>query len=614
MAIRNRARGRSLAVGQPVEAARDERLDLAEPGLPCDRREPAAHHEQLLREVVEQEVDAAPLRLASRPRRVERRHRRVAGVVDDPEALIEVGQRSLGRARGRLGDGARPRCSARSLGDLRGTTEPSDGAIGQVGVRLRHQRRQDARLAVVERDELGELVLAPARRPAPRASGPAAAWSRARSARGSVPYATSRMRMCRNVSSPRAAGTDEVAIQEPLDRASSTLRRQRRLERRRRAGRRTLRPITAPSWTTRRAVGSSASSRARTVAWTVSGSDAIARAHGRRIRHVDTEPIDQRAHDLAGVERIALGSADDGIDDLRRRRRRAGRRRAAATAGDGERLEGDRDVVPPAAAPARPAVEELGPGQRDHQRSAASPRGWSIDSTRSSRLSLDQWRSSITSTSGARSAASSTNGPPRREQRDPVAASDLAGADRRRQQLGGSARRPRRPPRGARPRARRRITSGRRVVREAEDREQDRAHRPVGQALAVREALGRSRRRTGRRPSAVEELLEQPRLPDAGGRDDAHQVRPPLVERAAGDELELREVGVAADDPRSAPARCRRRPRPSSARAATGSALPFASTSMAAPKPNRSPAARARCARRRGSSTAPRPAGAAQRC
>ncbi len=94
-----------------------------------------------------------------------------------------------------------------------------------------------------------------------------------------------------------------------------------------------------------------------------------------------------------------------------------------------------------------------------------------------------------------------------------------------------------------------RTSSGLEIVAEPDDRQQDRAHRPVGQALPVRQALGD--RDAHGRFEPIEELLEQPGLPDPGRRHDADQVRTSLVERATGHQLQLVEIGIAPDDPGS---------------------------------------------------------------
>ena len=92
------------------------------------------------------------------------------------------------------------------------------------------------------------------------------------------------------------------------------------------------------------------------------------------------------------------------------------------------------------------------------------------------------------------------------------------------------------------------------VVREAEEPQEEPAHRPIGETLAVGQALCDRDDRVGcDLGESIEELLEQAGFPGAGRRDDAHQVGPSLAERASSDELELCDVVVAADDRRSPP-------------------------------------------------------------
>ena len=144
------------------------------------------------------------------------------------------------------------------------------------------------------------------------------------------------------------------------------------------------------------------------------------------------EAVHERAHDLAGVERVALGAVDDGVHDLRRRRVEQvgdegldGARR--------QRLERDRDGVPTPAAPARPAVEELGPGERDHhERHVGARLEHRLDEVEQAVARPVE----VLDDEHERGALGGhlDEPPPRGEERDPVAL-DLGGADRRGKQL-----------------------------------------------------------------------------------------------------------------------------------------------------------------------------------
>ena len=90
--------------------------------------------------------------------------------------------------------------------------------------------------------------------------------------------------------------------------------------------------------------------------------------------------------------------------------------------------------------------------------------------------------------------------------------------------------------------------AGRRVLGGAGEGEEDLAHGPVGELLAVGQALRGRDHGVGREAGQpVEELLDQPRLADAGGRDDADHRGPPLVDRTPRDQLQLRQVVLPAD-------------------------------------------------------------------
>jgi len=87
---------------------------------------------------------------------------------------------------------------------------------------------------------------------------------------------------------------------------------------------------------------------------------------GRRVAGTGADPLDERTHDLAGEERIALRA----LDDLRDDRRVRGLQQVSGDLGDrvvAQRLEREGDIVAPPPAPPRPAVEELGASERDHE-------------------------------------------------------------------------------------------------------------------------------------------------------------------------------------------------------------------------------------------------------
>ena len=96
----------------------------------------------------------------------------------------------------------------------------------------------------------------------------------------------------------------------------------------------------------------------------------------------------------------------------------------------------------------------------------------------------------------------------------------------------------------------------RRLLRQVEQLEQERTQRPVRESLAVRKTLrGRDARIRTPGRQTIEELLEESALPDTGRGDHAHEERPPLVEGARRDELQLGEVCVASDQRRSSRSR-----------------------------------------------------------
>ena len=121
-----------------------------------------------------------------------------------------------------------------------------------------------------------------------------------------------------------------------------------------------------------------------------------------------------------------------------------------------------------------------------------------------------------------------------------------------------------------------------RIVGQLEDGQEDGAHRPVGQPLAIGQALGDGDP-GWTRMDLIEELLEKPRLPDASRSHDADEVRSMLFERAPSDQLELHQIGTAAHE-RMAGAHVRApRDAPSNRRAGTGVALPLASSAIGEP-------------------------------
>ena len=90
---------------------------------------------------------------------------------------------------------------------------------------------------------------------------------------------------------------------------------------------------------------------------------------------------------------------------------------------------------------------------------------------------------------------------------------------------------------------------------------EDPAQRPIGQPLPVRQALRNGDRRARLdRGEAVEELLKEPRLADAGRCNHADHEGTQLVERPARDQLQLLQVRAATDQGR--PRRHREEGRP----------------------------------------------------
>jgi hypothetical protein len=255
------------------------------------------------------------------------------------------------------------------------------------------------------------------------------------------------------------------------------------------------------------------------------------------------EAIDERTDDLAGVERVALGAIDDRGDDLGRG--------LIEEIGDelchrllGQWLERNRDGVSSSAAPGRPPVEQLGPGKRDHQQRYLRP---------GLQDRLNEVQQAVARPVQVLdhehdrdpSRRELDESPPGPKERDPVGRLDLAGADRGRQLL-------RRPfglgiAGGAQPDVERVANCLRaRVIDQTDQRQEDRPHRPIREALTVRQALGDGDLRARIEP--VKELLEQPRLPHPGRGHDADEIGPALLEGTARSQVELLEVGLATDD------------------------------------------------------------------
>ena len=89
----------------------------------------------------------------------------------------------------------------------------------------------------------------------------------------------------------------------------------------------------------------------------------------------------------------------------------------------------------------------------------------------------------------------------------------------------------------------------RRLFLQADEADQQGAQRPVGDPLAVRETLRDRHRCIGREcGQPMQELLDQAGLPGAGGRDEAHEEWAAIGEGPTGDQLELRQVVVPADE------------------------------------------------------------------
>ena len=213
-----------------------------------------------------------------------------------------------------------------------------------------------------------------------------------------------------------------------------------------------------------------------------------------------------------------------------------------------ERLERDRGVVALAAAPGRAAIEQLGARQGDHQDRQLRPRLHHV---------LDEIEQRVARPVKVFEDDHHRPGRSRRlhraapgvEHADAIGLRHFCGADGRGEQLGGV-----RgigdaalgEPIGEAPLQ----VLDRRIARHTDEPVQHRAQRPERQPLAVRQTLRDSDERC-RRPGIPrqpgEEFLHEPRLARPGRRDDTDELRPALGERSACRELQLLEVGVAAD-------------------------------------------------------------------
>ena len=251
------------------------------------------------------------------------------------------------------------------------------------------------------------------------------------------------------------------------------------------------------------------------------------------------------AHELAGVEGVSFRALRDELHQLGL----VGVEEVADQVRDGfvgERLERDRQVIEAPTAPVGTAVEQLRTGKRDHQHRRLAP--WLHHE-------LHQVEEAVTrpvqvlEDDDQRPAPSRRlhRGAPGHEQKVPVHAfrAGLADGDceQARHALGVL------EARVAQPRGDGVADLGRRSVFVEAGQGQDHLpHRPVGQLLSVRKALRGGDQGVGRKVrQPAEELLDQARLACAGGCDDADDRRPLLVDGAARHELDLRQVGLAAD-------------------------------------------------------------------
>ena len=220
----------------------------------------------------------------------------------------------------------------------------------------------------------------------------------------------------------------------------------------------------------------------------------------------------------------------------------------------GERLKRQGEVIPSSAAPGRATIEELRPGERDHEDGRAAARLHDeldeVEKAVARPVEVleheDEWLCSC---------GELDRGAPRSEEPRAIDRLLLAHADSRREECADRVlvrhfvqREPSRD---------RLAHLGRcGVLPDPDEPVEDGAERPVRKPLAVRKALrDRDPRIRRARLEPLEELFEQPRLPRAGRGDDAHEERALVVEHAACGKLELREIAVAPEqrdpDPRT---------------------------------------------------------------
>ena len=252
------------------------------------------------------------------------------------------------------------------------------------------------------------------------------------------------------------------------------------------------------------------------------------------------------ADKLSCVERIALGAFGHELDDSRG----VGVEQMAHKVPDRvgrQRLERNGQMIELAAAPVRPPVEQLGPRKDDHQHRRLAARlhdelGQVEEALARPVQVLENDHERVAARRGL------DGRPPGGKEEVFVDAFGAGLADRRREEPGISVRVLH--PDVAQPRSNRLADLGWcRVLGCTGEREDDLAHRPVRELLSVGQALCGGHRRAGsqaRQPA--HELLHQPRLAHAGGRDDADQRRPSFDDRTTGDELQLRQVVLAAHE------------------------------------------------------------------
>ena len=181
-----------------------------------------------------------------------------------------------------------------------------------------------------------------------------AAWSSRRRARGSVPYAVSRIRMCLNAYSvspstrlsarrstrPRASSASSAASMSSTSPSPSTTLRQN------------VTPITEALSSAVRATGDSASTRAAIAARTVAGSSS---AFGSSSSAATSSSMNSGLPPAVATTRSIAPASDAGSSAPT----------ISAVSPGVSGLERQRRVADHAGAPVRPAFEELGPRERD---------------------------------------------------------------------------------------------------------------------------------------------------------------------------------------------------------------------------------------------------------